>query len=121
MNRFSAVIDQYDTPKYRQHCRDLSVMVLDQLQQYPSYNYKLLVIGLDGSPSCGMNITGTSKEWRGHPTNIKTEGYPVQPGSGVVIIDGATGTELEKRGADMNDDAWCCPAVYGNEFIKPID
>ncbi|MFO7731413.1 MAG: homocysteine S-methyltransferase family protein [Spirochaetia bacterium] len=31
-------------------------------------------------------------------------------GSGVVIIDGATGTELEKRGADMNDDAWCGPA-----------
>ncbi|MFW5715198.1 MAG: homocysteine S-methyltransferase family protein [bacterium] len=29
---------------------------------------------------------------------------------GVVLIDGATGTELEKRGADMNDDAWCGPA-----------
>lgn len=31
-------------------------------------------------------------------------------GSGVVLIDGGTGTELEKRGADMNDDAWCGPA-----------
>ena len=29
---------------------------------------------------------------------------------GVVLIDGGTGTELEKRGADMNDDAWCGPA-----------
>lgn len=29
---------------------------------------------------------------------------------GVVLIDGATGTELESRGADMNDDAWCGPA-----------
>ncbi|MAK77652.1 MAG: hypothetical protein CMH68_10820, partial [Nisaea sp.] len=26
---------------------------------------------------------------------------------GVVVIDGATGTELERRGAPMNDDAWC--------------
>ena len=26
---------------------------------------------------------------------------------GVVVIDGATGTELERRGALMNDDAWC--------------
>ncbi|MEC7515385.1 MAG: homocysteine S-methyltransferase family protein, partial [Pseudomonadota bacterium] len=26
---------------------------------------------------------------------------------GVVVIDGATGTELERRGAPMNDLAWC--------------
>jgi len=31
-------------------------------------------------------------------------------GGGVVLIDGATGTELEKRGADMNDKAWSGPA-----------
>jgi len=28
-----------------------------------------------------------------------------------VLLDGATGTELEHRGADMNDDAWCAMAT----------
>ncbi len=96
LNRFSAVIEQYDTPKYRAHCRDLAVMVADQLQQYPSYDYKLILIGLDGSPSCGIDLTGTSREWRGHPTSIKTEGYPVSAGRGVLMQE--LQKQLDERG-----------------------
>ena len=36
---------------------------------------------------------------------------------GVVLIDGATGTELERRGAEMNDDAWCGPANITNRNL----
>ncbi len=32
----------------------------------------------------------------------------------IVLLDGATGTELERRGARMNDGAWCA-LVTGNE------
>ena len=40
---------------------------------------------------------------------------------GVVLIDGATGTELEKRGADMNDDAWCGPAnITHRELLENV-
>ena len=40
---------------------------------------------------------------------------------GVVLIDGATGTELEKRGAEMNPVAWCGPANLSNrELLKQI-
>lgn len=116
LNRFSAVIDQYDTPKYRQHCHELAVMVLDQLQQYPSYNYKLLLIGLDGSPSCGVDLTGTSKEWRGHPTNIKTEGYPVQPGSGVLIQE--LRSQFEARGMQFPPAFGVGLDVHGVELDK---
>ena len=28
-----------------------------------------------------------------------------------VILDGATGTELQRRGAPMDDDAWCAVAT----------
>ncbi len=36
---------------------------------------------------------------------------------GIVILDGGTGTELQKRGADMNPAAWCGPATLGNEKL----
>lgn len=40
---------------------------------------------------------------------------------GVVLIDGATGTELEKRGADMDDEAWCGPANISNrEMLEEV-
>ena len=29
----------------------------------------------------------------------------------IIVIDGATGTELERRGAAMNDKAWCAMAT----------
>ena len=29
----------------------------------------------------------------------------------IIVIDGATGTELERRGATMNDRAWCAMAT----------
>jgi homocysteine S-methyltransferase len=35
---------------------------------------------------------------------------------GVVILDGGTGTELERRGVPMNPEAWCGPAT-----LKHID
>ncbi len=33
---------------------------------------------------------------------------------GIVILDGGTGTELERRGVQMNADAWCGPATLEN-------
>lgn len=36
---------------------------------------------------------------------------------GIVILDGGTGTELQKRGADMDPSAWCGPATLQNERL----
>lgn len=33
---------------------------------------------------------------------------------GIVILDGGTGTELERRGVAMDPEAWCGPATLGN-------
>jgi hypothetical protein len=35
----------------------------------------------------------------------------------VVILDGATGTELQRRGAAMDPAAWCGPATMQNESL----
>ena len=40
---------------------------------------------------------------------------------GIVVLDGGTGTELEKRGVVMNSEAWCGPATLGNvEILEGI-
>jgi len=36
---------------------------------------------------------------------------------GVVILDGATGTELQRRGAPMDPGAWCGPATLHNDAL----
>lgn len=36
---------------------------------------------------------------------------------GIAILDGGTGTELQKRGADMDPAAWCGPATLENEKL----
>lgn len=35
----------------------------------------------------------------------------------VVVLDGPTGTELQKRGAPMDPSAWCGPATLGNDDL----
>ena len=35
----------------------------------------------------------------------------------VIVLDGATGTELERRGAPMDPAAWCGPATLENDHI----
>ena len=72
LNRWSAVIEQYDTPKYRGHCREIAVQVVDQLAQYPLYGYTCLLIGIDGSPTCGVRLTGSSDRWRGFPGSLES-------------------------------------------------
>jgi hypothetical protein len=55
-----------------------------------------VLIGLDGSPSCGVHLTGSSGDWRGHPSNIEEEGYPVVEGRGVLMQE--MFSEHERRG-----------------------
>ena len=35
----------------------------------------------------------------------------------IIVLDGATGTELERRGAPMDPAAWCGPATLENDQI----
>ena len=40
---------------------------------------------------------------------------------GVVILDGGTGTELERRGVQMDSKAWCGPATLGHlDILKTV-
>lgn len=52
--------DQYDTRMFRSHCEKIAREIVDQIQEYAKCGVKTrIVIGVDGSPSCGVNETST--------------------------------------------------------------
>ena len=81
--RFWAVREQYDTPVFRAHCRRLASPVVAQIRADLAAGARVLVIGIDGSPSMGVELTAASPEWGGRPDKPRDEDYPVTPGRGL--------------------------------------
>lgn len=66
MKRWGHVKEQFDTPIFREHSRVILNDIAMQVRDYVSNGYTLVgVIGIDGSPSCGINKTCSSKSWGG--------------------------------------------------------
>lgn len=58
LKRWGMTREQYDTPYYRRHCNNILIPYVDQIQDYVCNNYIIeKIIGVDGSPSCGVNVT----------------------------------------------------------------
>jgi predicted secreted protein len=87
IRRWSQVIEQFDTPAYRNHCKDLAARSIDQIEHYLRYGlFTLVMIGVEGSPSCGVHLTGSSLEWQGYPGAVELNGkYPVKEGTGLFM------------------------------------
>jgi len=65
IKRWGHVKDQFDTPYYRKHCRSIFIPYLEQLQDYINNGYSITgLVGIDGSPSCGIGKTCTG-HWGG--------------------------------------------------------
>lgn len=59
-NRWGHVSSQFDTPYFRREARKMLEPIVMQLEEYGAYpeRYDILgVIGIEGSPSCGVNYT----------------------------------------------------------------
>lgn len=58
LSRWGMTREQYDHPAYRRHCRDILGPCVDQLQAMKRDGCELVgLVGVDGSPSCGMFLT----------------------------------------------------------------
>lgn len=58
--RWGHVSDQFDNPFFRGHCRTLLAPVVQELREYLAHPERfavLGVVGVDGSPSCGVDYT----------------------------------------------------------------
>lgn len=72
INRWGHAKEQFDTPAFRKHCRMLFEPVLDQMRHYLINGYTIGgILGIDGSPSCGVNMTWSAPPWKGN-MNQKT-------------------------------------------------
>ena len=65
---------------FRRHCRKIAKEIVDQIGEYAKSGINAkMVIGVDGSPSCGVNKTST-----GNPCKNMAEHERVK-GSGILI------------------------------------
>ncbi len=65
--RWGHVSNQFDNPFFRSNCRDMLKPIIMELQEYLSCKerFKVLgIVGIDGSPSCGVNLTCCA-DWYG--------------------------------------------------------
>lgn len=76
IRRWGTVKEQLDTPFYRKYCQEIFIPLLDQIIDYHNNGYLLsALIGVNGSPSCGVRRTCSSATWGGEVSNWQdTEG-----------------------------------------------
>lgn len=70
-NRWGHAASQFDTPYFRKEARAMLTPIILQLQEYAKYpnRFEILgILGIDGSPSCGVNYTYDG-DWGGELTN----------------------------------------------------
>ena len=62
--RWGHVKDQFYNPFYRKNCREILEALVEQLKEYDANKDKFQILGIvaiDGSPSCGYNLTCKGK------------------------------------------------------------
>ena len=83
--RWWQVKDMYDTPAYRRYCYGIAGQVSDQALMYRDVDATVVcVLGVDGSPNCGVSVTPRGDAWGGRPRQMPLEGMIV-PGTGVFM------------------------------------
>lgn len=101
-NRWWQVREQYDTPGYRAHCRALAGNVADILGALVSGGADdLILLGVEGSGSSAISVTGIGPKWGGRPEDI-----PWQPVSGKGVWIEELEAVLAQRGLPV-------PRAYG--------
>lgn len=73
--RWGHVREQFDNPFFRSHCRALMDGVLKEAEEYRSLGHEVLgVLGIKGSPSCGVSHSCSNPDWGGEAGSDGTTG-----------------------------------------------
>lgn len=70
--RWGHVKEQFDHPFFRKQCKNMFEPFLFQIQEYISRGYEIrAILSVEGSPSCGYNLTCKSEKWKGELLECK--------------------------------------------------
>ncbi|HEX7445182.1 MAG TPA: hypothetical protein VF300_02215 [Methanothrix sp.] len=92
LDRWAVTRNQLDVPEFRRFCRSLIVHYADLLEMLVRQGKRIKIVGLAGSPSCGVNTTSLGYAG-GRVHEAKHEHVP---GKGVFMEE--LMAELERRG-----------------------
>lgn len=68
MKRWGQTREQYESVAFTNHCRALAQQTAEQVREFHRCGYEIVgVIGVDGSPTCGVKHTATG-DWGGEYT-----------------------------------------------------
>ena len=104
--RWGHVKEQFDNPFFRAHCKALLAPVVDQLAEYAAHpeRFQLLgVLGIDGSPCCGVNKTCTG-DWGGElycANKTQRDLAPAQEVEGMGVFMEELTLMLKERGLNL--------------------
>jgi len=94
--RWSQTKEQYDTPAFREHCRQIASHIADQVEEYLRNGFKVLaILGVDGSPTCGVDETSVGYEGGYLPKFAPTREANLIKAPGILIEE--LQSELKKR------------------------
>jgi predicted secreted protein len=96
--RFWGVREQFDTPLYRRHCRRIAKLVAAVMEQHVAAGDDVVVIGIDSSPTMGIDFTPSAPHWAGQPNVVEDDSTLVR-GDGIFIEE--LKAELEERGLPL--------------------
>ncbi len=92
LDRWAVTKNQIDIPSYRRYCREIFGHHADLIEQFAKKGYEIEVVGVEGSPSCGVRST-TSGYTGG---KIRHQDHDHVAGMGVFMEEVAK--ELDRRG-----------------------
>lgn len=106
IKRWGQSYDQYNNPFYENHCNKISENIVNMIKNYKDNGYEVkYLIGMDGSPTCGVDFT-----CRGDcgGENISFEKIKIADGSGMFIksiknITKKNGIEITFIGLDETE------------------
>lgn len=96
--RFWGVREQFDTPLYRRHCRRLAKLVAAVMAQHVDARDDVVLIGIDSSPTMGIEFTCSSPTWGGKP-DIGVDDSSLVRGTGIFVEE--LEAELGERGLPL--------------------
>jgi predicted secreted protein len=103
IGRFDKSVEQYRCPAFEAVCDTIIKDTLDQIENYLRWDYSVrAILAIDGSPSCGSNLSQSAPEWRGMVAGMDWKPVRYAEGPGVL---------MERLAAAMADRGLSVPII----------